>query len=85
MKLFFRIGLAEDASKIYKTLIIGINNSAVEIGRKLKKKKSDRRSVLGLIGFSNKDVGNIVDSFEVIGTDKNIVKIIKENTPPVNT
>ena len=79
MKLFFRIGLAEDASKIYKTLIIGINNSAVEIGRKLKKKKSDRRSVLGLIGFSNKDVGNIVDSFEVIGTDKNIVKIIKEN------
>ena len=78
-KLIFKTGLMEDTSKVYRTLLVGLDEGAVQIGKKLRKKKTDRRSVVGLIGFSNKDIGSKVDSFEIVGTDQNIRKIIIEN------
>jgi GT2 family glycosyltransferase len=78
-KLFFKVGLTDDGSKLHRTLVVGLNDSSVKIGTKLLKKKTDRRSVIGLIGFSFEDIGNKIENFEVIGTDQNIIRVIREN------
>jgi GT2 family glycosyltransferase len=78
-KLIFKVGLIDDSSKVYRTLLVGLDEGAVQIGKKLRKKKADRRSVVGLIGFSNKNIGEKIDSFEIIGTDQNIKKVLREN------
>jgi hypothetical protein len=78
-KLVLKVGLIEDISKSYRTLLVGLDESSFEIGKKLKKKKTDKRTIVGLIGFSNKDLGISKDSFEVVGTDQNIVKVIRDN------
>jgi GT2 family glycosyltransferase len=78
-KIMFKASLVDEDLKQKKTLIVGLDNSAVEIGKKIRKKKTDRRTVIGLIGFSNKNIGEIIEPFEVIGTDQNIKRIIKEN------
>lgn len=79
IKLVFNSGLMDENLKQKRTLIVGLDESAIQIGIKIKKKKSDRRSVVGLIGLSNKNVGEKIESFEVIGTDQNIRKIIRDN------
>lgn len=48
------------------------------LSQKKLKRKTDLRSVAGLIDFSNKNIGQQIDSFEVLGTDQNIKRIIKE-------
>ncbi|MBK7228340.1 MAG: glycosyltransferase [Ignavibacteriales bacterium] len=78
-KIIFKSGLIDDDLKQKRTLIVGLNENAIQIGKKIKKKKTDRRTVVGLIGFSNKNIGDKLESFEVIGTDQNIRRVIKEN------
>jgi hypothetical protein len=78
-KIIFKKGLVDDELKQKRTLIVGLDDSAVQIGKKIKKKKTDRRSVVGLIGFSNKNIGDKFESFEVIGTDQNIKRVIRDN------
>ena len=78
-KIIFKASLVDEDLKQKKTLIVGLDSSAVQIGKKIRKKKTDRRTVIGLIGFSNKNIGEKLESFEVIGTDQNIRKVIKEN------
>ena len=79
IKLVFNSGIMDENLKQKRTLIVGLDESAIQIGIKIKKKKSDRRFVVGLIGLSNKNVGEKIESFEVIGTDQNIRKIIRDN------
>ncbi len=78
-KIIFKAGLVDDELKQKRTLIVGLDESAIQIGKKIKKKKTDRRSVIGLIGFSNKNIGDKLESFEVIGTDQNIKRVIRDN------
>jgi len=78
-KMIFKIGFVDDNYREKKTLIVGLNDTAILIGKKIRKKKNDRRIIVGLIGFSVKDIGTKIDSFEVVGTDLNIQRIIKEN------
>jgi hypothetical protein len=78
-KIIFKKDLIDDNLKQKRTLIIGLDESAIKIGKKIRKKITDRRSVVGLIGFSNKNIGDKFESFEVIGTDQNIRRVIKEN------
>ena len=78
-KIIFKAGLVDDELKQKRTLIVGLDESAIQIGKKIKKKKTDRRSVVGLIGFSNKNIGEKLESFEVIGTDQNIKRVIRDN------
>ncbi len=78
-KLFLNIGLGKDDLKHKRSIVVGTDNTAVKLARKLKEKKTDIYSVAGLISSSNKDVGQKIDGFEVIGTDINIEKIIREN------
>lgn len=79
VKIIFKTSLVDDDLKQKRTLIVGLDDGAIQIGRKIRKKKTDRRSVIGLIGFSNKNIGDKIESFEVIGTDQNIKRVIKEN------
>ena len=78
-KIVLKKDLVDDDFKQKRTLIVGLNDNAIQIGKKIKKKKTDRRSVVGLIGFSNKNIGEKIDLFDVIGTDQNIKRVIKEN------
>ncbi len=78
-KIIFKAGLVDDELKQKRTLIVGLDESALQIGKKIRKKKTDRRIVIGLIGFSNKNIGDKLESFEVIGTDQNIKRVIREN------
>lgn len=78
-KIIFKSSLVDDDLKQKKTLLVGLDDSAIQIGKKIRKKKTDRRTVVGLIGFSNKNIGEKIESFEVIGTDQNIKRVIKDN------
>jgi GT2 family glycosyltransferase len=78
LKLFFRVGIKIDDISRSRTLVIGTNNHAVKVANKLKSKRTDYRSVAGLIGKYHSDIGKEIDSFEVIGSLENIEKVIKE-------
>ncbi|MGQ9643250.1 MAG: glycosyltransferase [Ignavibacterium sp.] len=77
-KLFFHKLLASEPDRQIRTLVIGTQKNAVQIASKLKHKKTELRNIVGLIGNSYKDVGNKIDSFEIIGTDQNIGKVIRD-------
>ena len=78
-KLFFNVGLGKDEIRQLRSIVVGTDETAVNLAKKLKEKKTNIYSVVGLIGFSNKDVGQQLNGFEVIGTDVNIAKVIKEH------
>lgn len=77
-KQFFHKNLISDTDKQKRTLIVGTQKNAIQIASKLKQKKTEIRNIIGLISNSYKEVGNKIDSFEVIGTDQNINKIIRD-------
>lgn len=77
-KLGFKIGLGVIGGKQKRTLVVGINSNSLAVANKLRIKKTDFRNIIGLISSSNKDVGVKIDSYEVVGTDQNLSKVIKE-------
>ncbi len=78
LKIVFKVGLNKDELTNKRTIIVGVNSHAVSLAEKLKAKQTDIRFVTGLIGFSNKDLGNSINGFKVIGTVDNIKKVIKD-------
>ncbi|MEJ5261989.1 MAG: glycosyltransferase [Ignavibacterium sp.] len=76
-QLFHKL-LSSESDKQKRTLIVGTQNNAIQIAQKLKLKKTELRNIVGLISNSYKDVGNKINTFEVIGTDQNISKIIRD-------
>jgi len=78
LKLFFKVGIKPDILKKSRTLVVGTNEHATNLAKKLRIKRADLHSVLGLIGKSHGEIGNKIDSFEVVGNIENIVKIIRE-------
>ena len=79
LKLFFRVGVSIDDIRKRRTLIIGTNSHAINVAEKLTSKRTDYRSVAGLIGKSYGDLGKKISGFEVIGSLENIKRVIKEN------
>ncbi len=79
LKIFFKIGITNDGYASRKTLIVGMNEHAIQIAKKLRARQSDYHSITGLIGFAFKDIGKKIDDFEIVGTVENIIKIIREN------
>jgi GT2 family glycosyltransferase len=61
LKLFFRVGIKIDDISRSRTLVIGTNNHAVKVANKLKSKRTDYRSVAGLIGKYHSDIGKEID------------------------
>lgn len=78
LKVVFKVGLNKDELTDKRTIIVGSNSHAVILAEKLKTKQTDLRLISGLIGQSNRDVGKIINGFEVIGTVDNIRKVISE-------
>lgn len=77
-KIFLKVGWIDESIKNFRTLLVGLSEGTIQIGNKLRKKKSDRRAIVGIIGFSNRDIGKKLDSFEIVGTDQNIRRVIKD-------
>ncbi len=78
LKIFFRIGIKSNGFTSKRTLIVGTNNHAIQIAKKLKMRQSDYHLISGLIGFSYKEIGNKFDDFEVVGSIENIIKVIRD-------
>ncbi len=78
-KILFKVGWIDESAKNFRTLLVGLSDSTVKIGNKLRRKKSDRRSIVGLIGFSTGNIGSKIENFEIVGTDQNIKRVIRDN------
>jgi len=79
LKLFFRVGIQIDDVSKSRTLVVGINNHAIHVAEKLKLKRTDYHSVVGLVGKYHGDIGKKINSFEVIGSIENIRKVINQH------
>ncbi len=79
VKLFFKIGIEGGSPDKRRTLIVGTNDSTIRIAEKLQNRNSEFHNVLGLIGFSKKDIGNKIKEFEVLGTPENILRVVRNN------
>ncbi|MCL6493981.1 MAG: glycosyltransferase [Ignavibacterium sp.] len=77
-KRIFKNLFVSDSEKQKRTLIVGTQSNAIQIASKLKHKKTEVRNIVGLIGNSYKEIGNKIDSFEIVGTDQNIQKVIRD-------
>ncbi|MGD8307611.1 MAG: glycosyltransferase, partial [Ignavibacteria bacterium] len=78
LKSFFKIGVQQNDVSKSRTLIVGTNEQAINVAEKLKFKRTDIRSIIGLIGLSLADIGKTIGSFNVVGSTENIIKVIKE-------
>jgi len=79
LKLFFRVGIQIDDVSKSRTLVVGVNGHAIHVAEKLKFKRTDYHSVVGLVGKYHSDIGKKFNSFEVIGSIENIRKVINEH------
>jgi len=79
LKLFFRVGIQIDDVSKSRTLVVGINNHAIYVAEKLKLKRTDYHSVVGLVGKYHGDIGKQINSFDVIGSIENIRKVINQH------
>lgn len=78
IKLTFNLEKRDEDRSSTRTLIIGSSNGSAAIAEKLKSKTSDIHKVIGLIGSSNREIGNKINGFEVVGTEENLRKIIRD-------
>ncbi len=76
-KLFFKIGISFE-DRAGNTIVVGTGETALNLAKKLKANFTDIYYVVGLIGKTFREVGVKKESFEVLGSIKNIDKIIKE-------
>jgi GT2 family glycosyltransferase len=79
VKLFFKIGIEGGNPNNKRTLIIGTNDQTIQIAEKLQKISSEFHNIIGLIGFSKKNLGESLKGFRILGTSDNIIKIIRNN------
>jgi hypothetical protein len=78
LKLIFRVGVQQNGTLNKRTIVVGTTNDAVQIAYKLKKRKSDIHSFLGLVGNTNSDIGKNIDEFKVIGSLQNISRVLAD-------
>jgi uncharacterized membrane protein len=78
LKLFFKVGVQPDMLNKNRTLIVGTSEHAIQVAGKLRTKRTDLHSIIGIIGESHSEIGKKIGSFEVVGSIENIIKIIRE-------
>jgi GT2 family glycosyltransferase len=78
IKLLFNLGLGNSESLQKRTLVVGIDEHTADIANKLKHKHTDLHNVIGLISTTNKEVGEEINGFKVLGSIENIYKVIKD-------
>ncbi|GBD86462.1 N-acetylglucosaminyl-diphospho-decaprenol L-rhamnosyltransferase [bacterium BMS3Abin03] len=78
IKLIFKVGLTIDNISRNRTLIIGTEQFAIQIANKIRQKRTEYHTVIGLVGKYHNDIGKNINSFEVVGSIENIKKVIDE-------
>lgn len=78
VKLIFRFGFAQSDFRQARTLIVGTNESSLNIARKLKSKYTTYHNIIGLVGISRKDISTKIDGLEILGSIDNLRKVIRE-------
>jgi GT2 family glycosyltransferase len=78
LKLFFKVGVKLDGTINKRMLVVGIDDHAIEIAKKLNAQKKDIYNFIGFIGKSHSDAGKKLEGFEVAGSLQNFEKVIKE-------
>ena len=78
LKLGFGVGIKKELYAAKKTLIVGINDTAIKIADTLKSRQTDYHSIIGLISLTPKEIGKSFGQWEVMGSVENIVKVIRE-------
>jgi FlaA1/EpsC-like NDP-sugar epimerase len=77
-KLFFNIGIERHLSKA-RTLIVGSENRANDLIKKLKSNVNDIHNIIGLIGFRNDEIDKEVNGVKIKTSKKLLMtkKLIK--------
>lgn len=77
-KLYFLKNIGSDRLKNKKALIVGADQTAIEIAHKLLSRNSDIYSVVGLIGYTHKQIGQQINDFKIVGSTENLNKVVRE-------
>lgn len=78
IKLTFKNLIKSEFEKQKRTLIVGTDDSSQQLANKIRQKKTELRNIVGIIGDSYKQVGQKINSFEILGTEQNINKVIRD-------
>ncbi len=78
IKLTFKNLFKSEFEKQKRTLIVGTDDSSQQLANKIKLKKTELRNIVGIIGDSYRQVGEKINSFEILGTEQNINKVIRD-------
>ena len=78
LKLIFKVGIKLDGALNRRTVIVGTDDEAVMIAKKIKSQKADLHSFIGLIGKTHSEIGKQVNDFKVIGSTGNIKNVFSE-------
>lgn len=78
LKVFFKFGLDVDTKKT-KTLIVGTTKYSEEIANKLKSNVNKLFEIVGFIGLDQKNIGEKVGEYKILGSTENIKKLIIDN------
>lgn len=78
LKLIFKVGIKLEGSLNKRTLIVGTDDQAVRIAKKLRLHKTDIHSYIGLIGKSHSEISKEIDGFKVAGSIENFNKVIND-------
>jgi len=78
LKLFFKVGIKLDGALNRRTVIVGTDEEAVLIAKKIKSLKADLHSFIGLIGKTHSEIGNQINDFKVVGSIGNIKNVFSE-------
>lgn len=76
LKLFFHIGFDKGSVFTVRALVVGTNKDVARIAKRLQSNSSEYHNIVGLIGSSHKEIGNMIDDLEIIGSLENIKKVI---------
>ncbi|MFZ1289672.1 MAG: glycosyltransferase [Melioribacteraceae bacterium] len=61
-----------------KTVLVGIDQTAINFLNKLKSNLTIQYKVVGIIGLNIKDIGNQIENTKVIGSIENLKKVIRD-------
>ena len=75
LKLIFKVGIKMDGSLNRRTLIIGTDEEAINIAKKIKTQKASVHSFIGLIGNTHSDTGKEIEGFKIVGSINNIKNV----------
>ncbi len=78
VKLAFKGLFKSEFEKQKRTLIVGTDYASQQLANKIKQKKTELRNIIGIIGDSYKQIGEKINSFEILGTEQNISKVIRD-------